>query len=160
MSRISLPSNDGDELSAAETAASELADQQLEIHLANIMSSAHQNQTMMAQMQTLMSTISDLQSKVQQNNGNNGNRNDTAAEDVDVVTTAETTSKEATNKEAANKEADHSNHKSIAGRMAYAPMTVPPAPLRRPATRPPQPCRTCRMAAPNSVSGCDRVGQT
>jgi hypothetical protein len=31
---------------------------------------------MMTQMQTLMSTISDLQSKVQQNNGNNGNCND------------------------------------------------------------------------------------
>jgi hypothetical protein len=76
VSRISLPSNDSDELSFAETAASELADQQLEIHLANIASSAHQNQTTMAQMQTLMSTISDLQSKVQQNNGNNGNRND------------------------------------------------------------------------------------
>jgi hypothetical protein len=118
---------------------------------------------MMAQMQTLLSTISDLQSKVQQNNGNNGNngnRNDTAAEDVDVVTTAETTSKEATNKEAANKEADHSNHKSIAGCIAYAPTEVPPAPPRKPATRPPQPCRTCRMAAPNSVSGCDSVGPT
>jgi hypothetical protein len=76
VSRISLPSIDGDKLSVAETAASELADQQLKIHLANIASSAHQNQTMMAQMQTLMSTISDLQSKVQQNNGNNGNRND------------------------------------------------------------------------------------
>jgi hypothetical protein len=76
VSRISLLSNDGDELSVAETAASELADQQLEIHLANVASSAHQNQTMMAQMQTLMSTIYDLQSKVQQNNGNNENRND------------------------------------------------------------------------------------
>jgi hypothetical protein len=76
VSRISLPSNDGGELSVAETAASKLAGQQLEIHLANIASSAHQNQTMMAQMQTLMSTISDLQSKVQQNNGNNGNCND------------------------------------------------------------------------------------
>jgi hypothetical protein len=76
VSRISLPSNNSDELSVAETAASELAHQQLKIHLANIASSAHQNQTMMAQMQTLMSTISGLQSKVQQNNGNNGNRND------------------------------------------------------------------------------------
>ena len=90
----------------------------------------------------------------------------TAAEDVDVANKAETTTKEATtkeaaNKEAANKEADqHSNHESIAGRMAYAPTTVPPAPPRRPATKPLQPCRTCRMAAPNSVSGCDRVGQT
>jgi hypothetical protein len=76
ISRISLPSNGGDELTVAKTAAAELADQQLEIHLANIASSAHQNQTMMAQMQTLMSTISDLQSKVQQNSGNNGNRDD------------------------------------------------------------------------------------
>ncbi len=55
---------------------SQLADQQLEIHLASIASSAHQNQTMLAQMQTLISAISDLQSKVQQNSGNNGNRND------------------------------------------------------------------------------------
>jgi hypothetical protein len=76
VSHISLSSNDGDELTVAETAAAELADQQLETHLANIASSAHQNQIMMAQMQTLMSTISDLQSKVQQNSGNNGNRND------------------------------------------------------------------------------------
>jgi hypothetical protein len=76
VSRISLPSNDGDDLTVAETAAAELAEQQLETHLANIASSANQNQTMMAQMQTLMSTISDLQSKVQQNSGNNGNRND------------------------------------------------------------------------------------
>jgi hypothetical protein len=76
VSRISLPSNDGNKLSVAETAASKLADQQLETHLANIASSAHQNQTMMAQMQTLMSTISHLQSKVQQKNGNNGNCND------------------------------------------------------------------------------------
>jgi hypothetical protein len=77
VSRISLSSNDGDELTVTETAAAELADQQHETHLANITSSAHQNQTMMAQMQTLMSTISDLQSKVQQNNGNrnNGGRN-------------------------------------------------------------------------------------
>ena len=79
----------------------------------------------------------------------------TAAEDADVANKADTP-----NKEAANKEANHSNHESIAGRMAYAPTTVPPAPLRGPATRPPQPCRTCRMAAPTSVSGCDRVGQT
>jgi hypothetical protein len=74
VSRISLPSNGGDELSVAETAASELADQQ-------IASSAHQNQTMVAQMQTLVSTISGLQSKVQQNNGNNGNRNDSNRND-------------------------------------------------------------------------------
>jgi hypothetical protein len=77
--RISLPSNNCDELTVAETAAAELADQQLLIHLANIASSAHQNQTMMAQMQTLMSTISDLQSEVQQNSGNNGNRNDSGS---------------------------------------------------------------------------------
>jgi hypothetical protein len=82
VSCISLSSNGGNTLSVAETAAAELADQQLETHLANLASSAHHNQTMMTQMQTLMSTISDLQSKVQQNNGNNGNckdgnRNDT-----------------------------------------------------------------------------------
>jgi hypothetical protein len=78
-SRIGLPSNDDNELTVAETAAAVLANQQLEIHLANIASSAqsaHQNQTMMAQMQTMMSTISELQSKVHQNSGNNGNRND------------------------------------------------------------------------------------
>ena len=85
----------------------------------------------------------------------------TAAEVADVANKAETTTKEATTKEAANKEADqHSNHKSIAGRVAYAPTTVPPAPPKRPATKPLQPCGTCRMVAPNSVSGCDRVGQT
>ncbi len=84
----------------------------------------------------------------------------TAAENADVVNKAKTTIKEATNKQAANKEADHSNHESIAGRMAYAPTTVPPAPPRKPATRPLQPCITCRMAAPNSVSGCDGVGPT
>jgi hypothetical protein len=47
----------------------------------------------------------------------------TAAKDADVANKAEMPIKEA-----ANKEAGHSNHESIAGRMAYAPMTVPPAP--------------------------------
>jgi hypothetical protein len=83
MSRISIPSTDSDDLSATESSnAEQLADQQLQQHLANMASSsAHQNQTMMTQMQTLMSTISDLQSKVQQGNSrdngtsrNNGGR--------------------------------------------------------------------------------------
>jgi hypothetical protein len=75
-SRISISSHDGDELTVAETAAAELAEHQLEAHLAHIASSNHQNQTMMAQMQTLMSTISDLQSKVNQSSSTNGYRND------------------------------------------------------------------------------------
>jgi hypothetical protein len=79
MSRLSIPSNDSDDISAAESSTAEqLADLQLQQHLANMASSsAHQNQTMMNQMQTLMSTISDLQSKVQQGNSrdNGSNRN-------------------------------------------------------------------------------------
>ncbi len=68
-----------------------------------------------------------------------------AAEDADVANTAETTTKEATTNEAANKEPDqHSNHESIAGRMAYAPKPVPPAPPRR--DRPPNHCNHAEHA--------------
>jgi hypothetical protein len=82
----------------------------------------------------------------------------TAAKDADEANKAETTSNAATNKEAANKQAVHSNHESIAGCMAYAPMTAPPALPKKTVTRPPQLCKTCRMAALNSVSGCDGMG--
>jgi hypothetical protein len=76
VSRISLSSNDAGELTVVVTTAAQLADKRLKTHLANIASSANPNQSMTAQMQTLMSTISNLQAQLQQNSRSHGNRND------------------------------------------------------------------------------------
>ena len=60
ISLINLPPSDGDKALYAAKNLDELADQKTQQHLANISLFAHQNQSTMTQIQTLMSTITDL----------------------------------------------------------------------------------------------------
>ena len=76
VSRITTPSSDEDSQLSTPTsplqAAEQKSEQQTQQQLAIIASSSNQNQTMMAQMQTLMYTITDIQSQVNQRHNHRG----------------------------------------------------------------------------------------